>query len=214
MDWMNQLGGLLQQYSGAQPSQAPDTVQDDFDQLAQTAPQSALSDGLAAAFRSDQTPTVGHMVAQMFAGARTSSARVSSHAVGALGPTVLAQLLSQRRRVGRSSARRPKGSDPGAGRASFARYGREDCGRGGTERPFDHRPRQRLLFRAPDLDQNPGLCGSDNRSRQNRPETVKERQRSGGNRTGLKAVIHLTSAFSLFAFGLLRLIPVRAGRSN
>ena len=49
MDWMNQIGGLLKQYSGAQPGQAPDTVEDDFDQLTQAAPESALADGLSAA---------------------------------------------------------------------------------------------------------------------------------------------------------------------
>jgi hypothetical protein len=95
MDWMNQLGGLLQQYSGAQPSQAPDTVHDDFDQLAQTAPQSALSDGLAAAFRSDQTPAFGQMVAQLFAGAGGQQrAGILNTLIGALGPTLLAQVLS------------------------------------------------------------------------------------------------------------------------
>jgi hypothetical protein len=95
MDWMNQLGDLLQQYNGAQPAQAPDTVEDDFDQLAQNAPQSALSDGLAAAFRSDQTPAFGQMVAQMFASAGGQQrAGILNTLVGALGPTVLAQLLS------------------------------------------------------------------------------------------------------------------------
>ena len=69
MDWMNQLSGILQQYSGAQPTQAPDTVHDDFDQFAQNAPQSALADGLAAAFRSNQTPAFGQMVSQLFSNA-------------------------------------------------------------------------------------------------------------------------------------------------
>ena len=66
MDWMNQIGGLLQQYSGAQPEQAPDTVEDDFDQFTQAAPESALADGLSAAFRSEQTPPFGQMLGQMF----------------------------------------------------------------------------------------------------------------------------------------------------
>lgn len=96
MDWMNQLGGLLQQYSGAQASQAPDTVHDDFDELAQNAPSSALSDGLAAAFRSDQTPAFGQMVAQLFAGAGGQQrAGILNTLIGAVGPTLMAQLLSQ-----------------------------------------------------------------------------------------------------------------------
>lgn len=66
MDIMKELGGLLQQYQGVEPNQAPETVDDDFDQIAQAAPQPALSDGLAAAFRSDQTPEFGQMTANLF----------------------------------------------------------------------------------------------------------------------------------------------------
>ncbi|HEX8652851.1 MAG TPA: hypothetical protein VF708_18695 [Pyrinomonadaceae bacterium] len=96
MDWMNQLSGLLEQYNGAQPSQAPDTVHDDFDQLAQTAPQSALAEGLAAAFRSDQTPAFGQMVAQLFANAGGQQrASILNTLISALGPTLLSQLLSR-----------------------------------------------------------------------------------------------------------------------
>lgn len=66
MDLMKELSGLLQQYQGAQPNQAPDTIDDDFDQVAQAAPQPAISDGLAEAFRSDQTPEFGQMTANLF----------------------------------------------------------------------------------------------------------------------------------------------------
>jgi hypothetical protein len=66
MDWMKDLSGLLEQYNGAQPGQAPDTIDDDFHQVVQNAPQPALADGLAAAFRSDQTPEFGQMTANLF----------------------------------------------------------------------------------------------------------------------------------------------------
>ncbi|HEY0376261.1 MAG TPA: hypothetical protein VGC87_04820 [Pyrinomonadaceae bacterium] len=66
MDWMKDLSGLLEQYNGAQPGQAPDTIDDDFHQVAQNAPQPALADGLAAAFRSDETPEFGQMTANLF----------------------------------------------------------------------------------------------------------------------------------------------------
>jgi hypothetical protein len=98
MDWMNQLSGILQQYTGAQAAggQAPDTVHDDFDQLAQQAPQSALADGLAAAFRSDQTPAFGQMVAQLFSNANGQQrAGILNTLISALGPTIAAQLFSQ-----------------------------------------------------------------------------------------------------------------------
>lgn len=66
MDWMKDLSGLLEQYNGARPDQAPDTVDDDFQQVAQNAPQPALSEGLAAAFRADETPEFGQMAANLF----------------------------------------------------------------------------------------------------------------------------------------------------
>ncbi len=66
MDWMKDLSGLLEQYNGAQPGQAPDTVDDDFNQVAQNAPQPELADGLAAAFRADETPEFGQMTANLF----------------------------------------------------------------------------------------------------------------------------------------------------
>jgi hypothetical protein len=66
MDWMKDLSGLLEQYNGAQPGQAPDTIDDDFQQVAQNAPQPAIADGLAEAFRSDQTPEFGQMTANLF----------------------------------------------------------------------------------------------------------------------------------------------------
>ncbi|HVG32941.1 MAG TPA: hypothetical protein VM911_07670 [Pyrinomonadaceae bacterium] len=96
MDWMNQLSGILQQYSGAQGGQAPDTVHDDFDQLSQQAPQSALADGLAAAFRSEQTPAFGQMVGQLFSNANGQQrAGILNTLIAALGPTIAAQLFSQ-----------------------------------------------------------------------------------------------------------------------
>jgi len=66
MDLMNELNGLLKQYTGAETNAAPDTVHDDFDQVAQAAPQPAVADGLAEAFRSDQTPEFGQMTANLF----------------------------------------------------------------------------------------------------------------------------------------------------
>lgn len=96
MDWMNQLSGILQQYNGAQPAQSPDTVHDDFDQLAQAAPNSAVADGLAAAFRSDQTPAFGNMVAQMFGNANGQQrAGILNTLMQALGPTIISQIMSR-----------------------------------------------------------------------------------------------------------------------
>ncbi len=96
MDWMKQIGGLLQQYSGAQAAQAPKTVEDDFDQFTKAAPESALADGLSAAFRSDQTPPFGQMLGQLFGqSSGTQRASILNTLITALGPTIVSQILSR-----------------------------------------------------------------------------------------------------------------------
>ena len=96
MKWMGQIGSILEQYAGAEPAQAPETVHDDFDQLAQAAPQSALADGLAAAFRSEQTPPFGNMVAQLFGQSNNQQrAGILNTLISTLGPAVLSQVLSR-----------------------------------------------------------------------------------------------------------------------
>ncbi|MGB8509890.1 MAG: hypothetical protein WCD76_16030 [Pyrinomonadaceae bacterium] len=96
MDWMNQIGGLLQQYNNAPAGEVPDTVHDDFDRFAQAAPQSAVADGLSAAFRSDQTPPFGQMLGQLFGQSNgTQRASILNTLIGALGPTVMSQILSR-----------------------------------------------------------------------------------------------------------------------
>jgi hypothetical protein len=97
MEWMNQLGGILQQYSGAEAAQAPTTVNDDFDRIAQSAPTSALADGLAAAFRSDQTPDFGQMTGHLFSNSSVyQRASILNTLIGAAGPMILSQVLSRR----------------------------------------------------------------------------------------------------------------------
>ncbi len=98
MDWMNQLSGLLQQYGGgANAAQPQGNVDNDFDRLAQAAPNSAVADGLAAAFRSEQTPAFGQMVSQLFNNSNGQQrASLLNTLIAAVGPTLVAQLLSKR----------------------------------------------------------------------------------------------------------------------
>ena len=97
MSWMDQIGNILQQYSGASPQSAPDNVQDDFDQFAQNAPPSAVADGLAAAFRSEQTPPFPSMLSQLFDRSDGQQrAGILNTLIRTLGPTVVAQILSRR----------------------------------------------------------------------------------------------------------------------
>jgi hypothetical protein len=97
MDWMQQIGGLLEQYTSGNPSDAPPQVSQDFEQVAQAAPQSTLADGLAAAFRSDQTPPFPDMVAQLFSrsGGRQQAGLLNT-LIGAAGPALVSQVLSGR----------------------------------------------------------------------------------------------------------------------
>ncbi|MDF2439691.1 MAG: hypothetical protein JWN98_675 [Abditibacteriota bacterium] len=117
MDWMNQISGLLQQYAGSpdtsqsashhasqnspHPSNArspypPDTVEDDFDQVARAAPSHALSSGLADAFRSPQTPPFPQMLAQLFNQSNGQQrANLVNTLLGAAGPNALSQIANR-----------------------------------------------------------------------------------------------------------------------
>ena len=97
MSWMDQIGNILQQYSGASPQAAPDNVQDDFDRFAENAPPSALADGLSAAFRSEETPPFPAMVSQLFGQSDGQQrAGILNTLIRTLGPTVVAQILARR----------------------------------------------------------------------------------------------------------------------
>ncbi len=101
MTWMNELGGVLEQYRNTTADRAPDTVQQDYDRFSQVAPRSAVSEGLAAAFRSDQTPPFAQMASQMFGRAGGSQkANMMNILLSTVGPMVLQQVLSRRQRAG------------------------------------------------------------------------------------------------------------------
>jgi hypothetical protein len=96
MDWMQQIGDLLQRYNANQPGETPQQVTRDFDQVAQTAPTSTLADGLAAAFRSDQTPAFGEMVANLFSrSGGQQQAGLLNTIIAAAGPALVSQVLSR-----------------------------------------------------------------------------------------------------------------------
>lgn len=87
------LGGLLQQYLGATAAQPAADAPDHFQQVAQSAPAGVVSHGLAEAFRSDQTPPFGQMVAQLFAqGTPDQRAGMLQQLLGSLSPTALSAL--------------------------------------------------------------------------------------------------------------------------
>ena len=91
MDWMNVIGGLL----GGGQTPSPGQMEQHYDQMSQATPTSMIANGLAAAFRSDQTPAFAQMAAQLF-GASSSGQQASmlNTLLATAGPAVLSSLLS------------------------------------------------------------------------------------------------------------------------
>ena len=88
MGWMNQIGNMLQQYAGGSGS---GNVEQDFQHVAQQAPPSALSPGLADAFRSDKTPPFGQMLSSMFGQSNGDQrAGILNQLIQSVGPGMLA----------------------------------------------------------------------------------------------------------------------------
>lgn len=97
MSWTDKVGSLLKQYvssGGAAAQPAPD-VHAHFDEVAQAVPQNTLAEGLAAAFRSDQTPALGQMVSSLFSQSNADQkAGLLSHLLSSVSPGTLMQVLS------------------------------------------------------------------------------------------------------------------------
>jgi hypothetical protein len=92
MGLMDQLSDVLKQYSGG-PAQVPSNVNQHFDQVAQAAPQGSLAEGIAAAFRSDQTPAFGQMLGGLFGQSNgEQKAGMLNQLLASAGPSVLASL--------------------------------------------------------------------------------------------------------------------------
>ena len=88
------FSGLLQQYLGGNAPSTND-AQAHFDQVAQNASPSTLSQGLAAMFHSDQTPSFGQSASQLFGQANPNQqAGMLNQLIAGMGPMVLSSLLS------------------------------------------------------------------------------------------------------------------------
>jgi hypothetical protein len=68
MDWMNAVSDIVQRYSGqgGGAASAPADPHADYRQVAEAAPEHVTSQGIAQAFRSDQTPPFPQMLANLF----------------------------------------------------------------------------------------------------------------------------------------------------
>ena len=87
------LGNLLQQYLGGTQNANAGRAYDDFDQVAQNAPRSAMAQGVTEALRSDQTPPFPQMVSQLFDKSDpTQRAGMLNQLLGSLGPGLLSSV--------------------------------------------------------------------------------------------------------------------------
>lgn len=87
MNWMDTVGGLLQQYTGSNAN-AQDT-ENHFDQVSNAVPSSALGGALADMFRSSDTPPFAQLAAQMFGNANgAQKATVLNELLAAAGPAL------------------------------------------------------------------------------------------------------------------------------
>jgi hypothetical protein len=81
---------ILNRYASRPPDQLPDELNDDFDQVAHAAPPEVVSEGIADAFRDDQTPPFQDMVAQLFEHSDAHQrAGLLNQILGAVGPAAL-----------------------------------------------------------------------------------------------------------------------------
>jgi hypothetical protein len=84
---------VLRQYTSANPANPPGNAHQDFEQVAQAAPQEHLADGLAEAFRSNQTPAFPEMLANLFSQSDGQQrAGILSQLLGSVNPSSLAGL--------------------------------------------------------------------------------------------------------------------------
>jgi hypothetical protein len=97
MDLMGRITGILGQYASADASQASPDVHEHFDSVAQAVPKDTLAEGISAAFKSDQTPAFGQMVANLFSQSDPGQkAGMLSRLLSAAGPGVVSSVLASR----------------------------------------------------------------------------------------------------------------------
>ena len=95
MGWSDALNGILQRYTGAGggTGAAPADAHEDFQRVAQAAPQDVASAGVEQAFRSDRTPPFPQMVSQMFGQADPNQrAGMLNQLLANIGPSVLSSV--------------------------------------------------------------------------------------------------------------------------
>jgi len=87
---------MLQKYAGTSAAQAPASTTEDFRNVSQSAPRESIANGLAEAFRSDQTPPFSSMLGSLFGQSNgQQKAGVLNALIAALGPSAASQILAR-----------------------------------------------------------------------------------------------------------------------
>lgn len=96
MDWLSQLTDIMDKYGSGDSGNVPGSVDADFDRFSRTAPSATVSEGLAEAFRSHQTPPFASMLSQLFDRSPSNQkTNVLNTLVATLGPALVSQLLAK-----------------------------------------------------------------------------------------------------------------------
>ena len=120
------LGGLLQKYLNVPAGQSAADAEDHFDQVAQHASPEVVGQGISDALRSDQTPSLGQMVSQVFSKANPQQqAGMLNQILGSLESrrAVVARRRGAWRLARAIDRRRHAAGDPAAGVADLAAAG-------------------------------------------------------------------------------------------
>ncbi len=96
MGLFDEVGGILQQYSGGQAAPSPNDVNSHYDQVSAAVPQESLAAGLSEAFRSQNTPPFGQMMGHLFSHASPQQrSGILTMLLSAAGPSALAALAGK-----------------------------------------------------------------------------------------------------------------------
>jgi hypothetical protein len=92
MTLFDRVNDVLKKHSSESGTDAVNASQQ-FDQVAQAAPQGALAEGLSSAFRSNQTPAFGSLIGNLFTQSNAEQkAGVLNHLIASLGPGYLSRI--------------------------------------------------------------------------------------------------------------------------
>jgi len=96
MSWLDNIGGLLQQYANSQGDPQHTRAEQDYDEVARHAPREVMASGLSEAFRSPQTQPFPNMLGQLFANSNPNmKSSILNTLLATVGPQVLSSILAR-----------------------------------------------------------------------------------------------------------------------